>query len=178
MNCFEARKEFPSFWRRMLTPEERTAFLAHVGRCARCDRAFRVFALTAPVLHGDSESREPLRVEQPSVATYESSSYARREPVIISRRGATVARSAIMPRASRTVWAAAALAAAALFAVYVAAATPGQTLEDAILGEDPVADLSTAASDSGAFGDAVLDQDTLTQDPLTQPNSGANGVAG
>jgi hypothetical protein len=178
MNCFEARKEFPSFWRRILTPEERTAFLAHVDRCTRCDRAFRVFALTAPVLHGESPSSEPMEVAQASVATHESSPYARREPAITSRRGATVAGSAVMPRASRTVWAAAALAAAALFVVYIAAATPGQTFEDAITGEDPVGDLSTATPESSVFGDAVLDQDTLTQDPLTQPNGGANGVAG
>ena len=176
MNCFEARKEFPSFWRRTLTPEERTAFLAHVGRCARCDRAFRVFALTAPVLHGDTASREPVGVAQASVAPHDSSPYARREPAIPSRRGAPV--TPIVPRASRTVWAAAALAAAALFAIYVAAATPGQTLEDAITGEDPVGDVSNASAESAVFGDAVLDQDTLTQDPLTQPNGGANGVAG
>lgn len=175
MNCFEARKEFPSFWRRMLAPEERTAFLAHVGRCARCDRAFRVFALTAPVLHGDSESIEPMRVAQALGATHEPSPYGWREPAITSRRGATVA--AAVPRASRMVWAAA-LAAATLFAVYVAAAIPGQTFEDAITGEDSVGDLSTATSESAVFGDAVLDQDSLTQDPLTQPDGGANGVAG
>ncbi len=176
MNCFEARKEFPSFWRRTLTPEERTAFLAHVGRCARCDRAFRVFALTAPVLHGDTASREPVGVAQASVAPHDSSPYARREPAIPSRRGVPV--TPIVPRASRTVWAAAALAAAALFVLYIAAATPGQTLEDAITGEDAVGDLSTATPESAVFGDAVLDQDSLTQDPLTQPNGGANGVAG
>jgi len=174
MNCFEARKEFPSFWRRMLTPEERTAFLAHVGRCVRCDRAFRVFALTAPVLHGESPSREPMEVAYASLATRESSPLARH--AITSRRGATA--TPAVPRASRTGWAAAALAAAALFVVYIAAATPGQTLEDAITGEDPVGDLSTATAESSVFGDAVLDQDTLTQDPSTQPNSGANGVAG
>jgi len=178
MNCFEARKEFPSFWRRTLTPEERTAFLAHVGRCARCDRAFRVFALTAPVLHGDTASREPVGVAQASVAPHDSSPYARREPAIPSRHGATVTRSAVMPRASRTAWAAAALAAAALFVLYIAAATPGQTFEDAITGEDAVGDLSTATPESAVFGDAVLDQDSLTQDPLTQPNGRANGVAG
>ena len=162
----------------MLTPEGRTAFLAHVGRCARCDHAFRVFALTAPVLHSDSAASEPTGVQQAAVATHESLPYARRETVITSRRGATVARSAVVPRASRTKWAAAALAAAALFVVYVAAAAPGQTFEDAITGEDTVSDVSTATSDSGAFGDAVLDQDTVTQDPHTQPNNGANGVAG
>lgn len=176
MNCFEARKEFPSFWRRTLTPTERTAFLAHVGRCARCDRAFRVFALTAPVLHGDSAPRVPMGVAQVSVATHESSPYARRVPVPTFRHGAPV--TPVVPRASRTVWAAAALAAAALFVLYIAAATPGQTLEDAITGEDPVSDLSTANPESSVFGDALLDQDTLTQDPLMQPNGRANGVAG
>ena len=174
MNCFEARKEFPSFWRRRLTPEERTAFLTHVGRCARCDRAFRVFALTAPALHGDSATREPAGVAP--VATQESSLYARREPSVTSRRGATV--TPVVPRASRTVWAAAALAAAALFVLYIAAATPGQTLEDAITGEDPVSDLSTANLESSVFSDALLDQDTLTQDPLMLPKGRANGVAG
>lgn len=159
-----------------MTPEERTAFLAHVGRCARCDHAFRVFALTAPVLHGNSASREPMGVAQASVATHEFSPSARREPAVTSRRGATV--TPVAPRASRTVWAAAALAAAALFVVYVAVATPGQTLEDAITGEDPVSDLSTVTSESAVFGDALLDQDTLTQDPLMQPNGRANGVAG
>jgi len=68
------------------------------------------------------------------------------------------------------------LAAAALFAIYIAAATPGQTFEDAITSEDPVGDLSTP--ESAVFGDVVMDQETLTQDPLTQPNGGANGVAG
>jgi hypothetical protein len=178
MNCFEARKEFPSFWRRMMTPEERTAFLAHVGRCARCDRAFRVFALTAPVLHGESPSKESMGVAQSSVATHESWPYARSELSVTSRRGATVTGSAAVPRASRTVWAAAALAAAALLVVYIAAATPGQTLEDAIAGEDSAGDLSTGSPESAVFGEAVFDQDTLTQDPLTQPNGGAKGVAG
>jgi len=70
------------------------------------------------------------------------------------------------------------LAAAALLAIYVATATPGQTFEDAITGEDAVGDLSTATPESAVFGDALLDQDSLTQDPLTQPNGGANGVAG
>jgi len=176
MNCFEARKEFPSFWRRMMTPEERTVFLAHVGQCTRCDRAFRVFALTAPVLHGDAAPKEPMGVAEVSVATHESSPYAWREPVPTSRRGTPV--TPVVPRASRTVWAAAALAAAALFVVYIAAVTPGQTFEDAITGEDPVSDLSTATPESAVFGDAVLDQDSLTQDPSTQSNGGANGVAG
>jgi len=60
MNCFEARQGFSSFWRRMLDIEQRGLLVAHLRQCARCDRAFRVFALSAPVLHSDSGPRNAL----------------------------------------------------------------------------------------------------------------------
>ena len=53
MNCFEARQDFRSFWRKELAPERRGAFLAHLAECAKCDGAFRIFALTAPVFHSE-----------------------------------------------------------------------------------------------------------------------------
>jgi hypothetical protein len=55
MNCFEARQDFRSFWRKELTPQARATFLAHLSDCAKCDSAFRVFALSAPVLHSEGE---------------------------------------------------------------------------------------------------------------------------
>ncbi|MBF6561263.1 MAG: hypothetical protein IVW56_13330 [Candidatus Binataceae bacterium] len=55
MNCFEAQKMFAPFWRRTLSVADRAAFSDHLGACQRCDRAFRVFALSAPVLHGHAE---------------------------------------------------------------------------------------------------------------------------
>ncbi len=51
MNCFEARQDFVSFWRGALDGERRRDLLAHLKGCAKCDRAFRAFALTAPMLH-------------------------------------------------------------------------------------------------------------------------------
>lgn len=51
MNCFEARQDFVSFWQSALDSEHRRELLAHLKGCARCDRAFRAFALTAPMLH-------------------------------------------------------------------------------------------------------------------------------
>jgi hypothetical protein len=51
MNCFEARQDFVSFWQSALDGERRRELLAHLKGCARCDRAFRAFALTAPMLH-------------------------------------------------------------------------------------------------------------------------------
>jgi len=59
MNCFEARQDFRAFWRKELAPERRAAFNAHLGECAKCDGAFRIFALTAPVLHGEAEPMRP-----------------------------------------------------------------------------------------------------------------------
>jgi len=160
-----------------MTSEERAAFLAHVGQCSRCDRAFRVFALTAPVLHGDSGPGTPHPAAQPSVVTDEVSLSGWHDTAVTSRRGATVTGSAVSPFALRRVWAAAAMAAAAVFAVYVATAAPGQTFEDVIAGEDSAADLSTVAPDNGVLGDAALDQDTSTQDPFTQSNVGTNDLA-
>jgi hypothetical protein len=52
MNCLETRRAFATFWRRSLAAEERAAVTSHLAECSRCDRSFRVFALTAPVLHG------------------------------------------------------------------------------------------------------------------------------
>ena len=57
MNCFQARQEFVSFWRGELDGERRRVLLAHLAQCARCDKAFRAFALTAPL----SSRRRTLR---------------------------------------------------------------------------------------------------------------------
>ncbi len=57
MNCFEARQDFPAFWRRSLDSDRRAELLAHMKGCAKCDRAFRTFALTAPVLYSDAEPK-------------------------------------------------------------------------------------------------------------------------
>lgn len=54
MNCFEARQDFVGFWRGALDGERRRALLAHLNGCSKCDRAFRAFALTAPMLHSRS----------------------------------------------------------------------------------------------------------------------------
>jgi anti-sigma factor RsiW len=54
MNCFEARQEFFAFWRSVSPPERRAALVEHLGQCGKCDRAFRRFALSAPVLHADA----------------------------------------------------------------------------------------------------------------------------
>jgi len=59
MNCFEARQEFRAFWRKELSAERRSAFIAHLAQCPKCDGAFRTFALTAPVFHSEAEPARP-----------------------------------------------------------------------------------------------------------------------
>jgi hypothetical protein len=51
MNCFEARQDFVGFWRSALEGERRRELLAHLKGCSKCDRAFRAFALSAPMVH-------------------------------------------------------------------------------------------------------------------------------
>jgi hypothetical protein len=73
MNCFEARKEFPAFWRRTLAPIERARLTDHLAGCPQCDRSFRTFALSAPLLHSEgvpgtdaAAIRPPLNLVRPS----------------------------------------------------------------------------------------------------------------
>ncbi len=54
MNCFEARRDFAGYWRRELDPVRRAELNQHLGACAKCDHAFRSFALTASVLHSEA----------------------------------------------------------------------------------------------------------------------------
>jgi anti-sigma factor RsiW len=53
MNCFEARQDFPAFWRRELLEYRRAEMNAHLAQCPKCDAAFRTFAISAPVLHSE-----------------------------------------------------------------------------------------------------------------------------
>src|SRR5260370_14427185 len=60
MNCFETRQEFVSFWRGALDGERRQNLLSHLKGCPKCDRAFRAFALTAPMLHTRGEAADAI----------------------------------------------------------------------------------------------------------------------
>ena len=88
MNCFDARKEFPAFWRRTIPLAERARLVEHLKACARCDRAFRVFALSAPVIHSENRpeataslARTPLNLVRPRrFANARAESFARRVP--------------------------------------------------------------------------------------------------
>jgi hypothetical protein len=65
MNCFEARQEFRPLWKRELSTERAAALTEHLRNCARCEDAFRLFALSAAVLHSGSEPERAAGASRP-----------------------------------------------------------------------------------------------------------------
>jgi len=103
--------------------ERRRRFLDHLKNCAGCDRAFRVFALTAPVLH--SESR-------PAATPFNG----------VSRRSAS---GGSRLRAWLAATAVATLAMAATVAIYLAVLPPTQTLDEALSPQDSASELAPSS---------------------------------
>ncbi len=126
MNCFETRNGFAAFWRKTLEPQAREELLGHLKECAGCDRAFRTFALTGPLLYSDAI---------PARGT-PSHRHASRS-VSAMRRGGDNA-----PPTLRAVCAMLAMVFAAGFAAYLATAAPRQTLDDAISNPEPASELA------------------------------------
>ena len=126
INCFEARQELPAFWRRELPAERRAELVSHLAGCAKCDRAFRNFALGAPVLHS---------VGEPAARTVAEGQSAR-DPR--PRRSAGVVRGEFVPRRGLAMSAAALVLVAASLAAYFSVTTPVDTLNEE-LSTDPIA---------------------------------------
>jgi hypothetical protein len=122
MNCFEARQEFPALWRKTATAERRADLLAHLKGCDKCDHAFRIFALTAPVLYGDMEQQASRAMP------------ARREFSLADRprRFASVTREVSRPNRWLPMAAAAAIFVFATSAAYLSTRTPNESLGEAL----------------------------------------------
>jgi hypothetical protein len=153
MNCFEARQEFSALWRKSATAERRAELLAHLKGCGKCDHAFRVFALTAPVLHGEVE-RDTARVSRP----------ARREFSLADRprRFASISREVALSRQPNRWLAMSAAAAIFVFAssaAYLSTRTPNESLGEA---------LSTleASMNSETAGDPLAPEMPMTESDL------------
>jgi len=153
MNCFEARQEFSALWGKSATAERRAELLAHLKGCGKCDHAFRVFALTAPVLHGEVE-RDTARVSRP----------ARREFSLADRprRFASVSREVALSRQPNRWLAMSAAAAIFVFAssaAYLSTRPPNESLGEA---------LSTleASMNSETAGDPLAPEMPMTESDL------------
>ena len=123
MNCFEARQEFPALWRKTATAERRSELLAHLKGCEKCDHAFRVFALTAPVLYGKME-QQASQVSRP----------ARREFSLADRpsRFAQASREVSRPNRWLPMAAAAAIFVFATSAAYLSTRAPNESIGEAL----------------------------------------------
>ena len=117
MNCFEARQDFRTFWRRELAPERRAAFVAHLAECSKCDAAFRTFALTAPVFHSPAEP-DPAVSGARRIASAKREGGAYREP---RRASAWLSIAAVLARCIT-----------GASAAYFSQETPTETLSEAI----------------------------------------------
>jgi hypothetical protein len=152
MNCFEARNDFVAFWQKTLARDCRAQLLAHLGECAGCDRSFRIFALTAPVLYSASEPESKSeQAQRIGAAGFESRSV---RPVA-EYRTRTRRVNRLLP--------AFVMAAAAVVAVYLAA--PSQiTFEDAIAADNSNAEVASYPSTDSFLGQELIARDTSATD--------------
>jgi hypothetical protein len=154
MNCFEARSDFVAFWQKTLAHERRTQLLMHLRGCATCDRSFRTFALTAPVLYSATEpdlSSGAARQIGLNVNGFDVSS----APSSVERRSNVRTLNRLLP--------AFVMAAAAVVAVYFAA-PPHITFEDAIAADNSNTEVASYPSTDNFFGQELMIQDTTAPD--------------
>ena len=137
-------------WRKTLTAERRGELLAHLKGCEKCDHAFRVFALTAPVLHGEIE-RQASRGSRP----------ARREFSLADRprRFASATREVSRPNRWLPMAAAAAIFVFATSAAYLSARVHDESIGEALSAPD-----SSMTSES--TGDPLAPEMPLTESDL------------
>jgi hypothetical protein len=153
MNCFEARNEFVAFWRKTLDNERQTRLLAHLRICAGCDRSFRSFALTAPVLYSASEPDWNAELARPSSGSV-SSDFRSGSPVA-QNRSAMSPWSRLLP--------AFVMAAAAVIAIYFAV-PPRMTFEDAIAAGTGNTEVASYPPAESSFGLELIAQGTTPTD--------------
>lgn len=168
MNCFEARQDFVGFWRGALDGARRRELLAHLKGCSKCDRAFRAFALTAPMLHSGGEataeagiSATPHTAPQdvpnvaPPVAQNAPQSVPQSAPIDMNgvRRADAQRAAEILRRASvyrfaqrrpsrqwRDAAAGLSAVAAAVLLAYFSVAAPSQSFDDALTNSDSISE--------------------------------------
>jgi hypothetical protein len=166
MNCFEARQDFVRFWQSALDGERRRDLLAHLKGCSKCDRAFRAFALTAPMLHSGSaaaawsavrpasegrsdampEEFSPQEVGHPDLAFDVNglrSADARRAAEILRRASVYRLADRRPLRPWRDAAAGLSAVAAAVLLLYFSLATPSQSFDDLLATPDSISEAAT-----------------------------------
>jgi len=177
MNCFDARQDFVGFWQSALGDERRRNLLVHLKGCSKCDRAFRAFALTAPILHaGSGATAQSARGAAPAGGRLDISHPELPGNIEGTRRADAHRAAEILRRASvyrladrrpshRLRDAAAgfsAMAAAALL-LYFSLATPSQSFEDLMAPSDSISQ-TASQSDTDFLGQQLAPISTVSYD--------------
>jgi len=154
MNCFEARNDFVAFWQKTLADQHRAQLLAHLRGCATCDRSFRTFALTAPVLYSATEpdwSSGPSRPIGLDAGRFDLST------------APTIGEDQPIVRTLDRALLGFVMAAAAAIALYFAA-PPRMTFEDAIAADTSNVEIASYPSTDSLFGQELVARDSTAPD--------------
>jgi len=127
VNCFQARREFPNFWRERLAEPVANQLAGHLECCGLCEQAYRLFALTAPVMHSDAEAVDAMLGGEDAVRR------PRRMPSVQAGDAA---------EQRGMIWTALSMLVAASVIAYIAAATPRESLIDALTNSRPASAIS------------------------------------
>ena len=171
MNCFEARREFAAFWRRTMPLAERARLLEHLTECAQCDRSFRVFALSAPVVHSQCQPDAIVTAARPSLdlvrprrfATARAESFGQRAP---QRLGQVAAAAVLLMIGGITAWS--------------STRWPLQNFAETVVADSPEFDAAAYSSDSEATAIDAAAQEPALFDSIAPESSatGGNDLAG
>lgn len=168
MTCLEARREFPAFWRRAMPSASRARLVAHLHGCAECDRAFRAFALSAPVLHSELVEEAMPQASPPPLN-------------LVRPRRFAVPRSA--PLARGGTWRTWKIAAAASLMITIGGLSawssvrwPSENFAESVAGDGVDVDRAIYSSDSATADSFTLDSSTFdltAGDPAGKASNGA-----
>ncbi len=170
MNCFEARKEFVAFWRRTLDVARRAEFSNHLERCERCDHSFRLFAISAPVIHS---------ARQPEAARYATPLTNARPRIVVAPRPLRARR--IPPAASpwRAMTAAAALLLVSGASAWSVQMVPSRSFPDTFSADDlhaaPVAYFPDGVAIENPGEEPALFESIAPDPALTMNDNGVTG---
>jgi hypothetical protein len=173
MNCFDASKDFCAFWRRTIPLSDRARLVEHLAACAQCDRSFRAFALTAPVMHSE---RLP-----------EATSSSVRPPLSLVRpRRFAAGRAGPFARPTNEhPWRVAAAAAALLviggFTAWSFTEMPAENFAEGVVADSPEVESAGYSLDSSTAtgSDASVQEPALFDAIAPEPSAtGDNGLAG
>jgi hypothetical protein len=158
MTCFEARKEFPVFWRRAMPAASRSNLTAHLQDCAQCDRAFRAFALSASVLHSDLVVDAKPQAPRPPISLVRPRRFTPGHAVPLERSGTW--------RPWKIAAAASLMVAVGGFSAWSAARWPTENFADTVAGESVEVDPVIYSSDS-ATADPFAPESSLSESAAT-----------